>query len=76
MHLVVWNIFAMIGMAVTLLLLFAGAWVWAVVIRNVLLSARSSAALTIPTISATLHELQLLRSEMTHAVHPVNDEIN
>ena len=39
MHLV-WNSFAVIGIAVTLLLLGAGTWVLCVVVRNVLLSAR------------------------------------
>ena len=48
MHLV-WNVLAVIGMAVTLLLLGAGAWVCAVVVRNAyaaFLSARASAAIT------------------------------
>ena len=76
MHLV-WNIFAVVGLTVTLALLGAGVWVWAVVVRNVLLSARGTT--TNPhAANVTLPELQLMRSEMrrTHPVHAVNDEIN
>jgi hypothetical protein len=86
----VWNICGVIGLTVVILLLGAGAWVWAVVVRNActaFLSARAST--TIPqSANVALPELQLAIvdgklvpctsafEDAAHAVHPVNGEVN
>ena len=83
----VWNIFGVIGLAVTLLLLGAGAWVWAVVVRNAytaFLSARASttiphnANVVLPGVQIAMETGKLVAfgDATAHAVHPVNDEVN
>ena len=75
----VWNIFGVTGVTVTIALLGAGVWVWAVVVRNAytaFLSARaSSASVVLKSASARIAAgVPSAFGDAAHAVHP--NEVN
>jgi hypothetical protein len=86
MHVLV-TIFAVICVAVTLGLLGAGVWVWAVVVRNActaFLSARATTTNPHNDVNVALSGIKLsvvagklgFEDATAHAVHPANTEIN
>jgi hypothetical protein len=72
-----WNAAAVVGLIVIVLLLGAGTWVWAVVVKNALLSARGAATITLPELqlNASVGRLSA-HGDAVHVVQAMNGEVN